>query len=316
MQRNQCETKERSKPMGIELRMIPIDRIQPNPFQPRGTFEKESIRELADSMEDVNIIQPIIVRKLGDVYQIIAGERRWRAAKVAELKELPCIVKDIAENRVLLESVVENLHRKDLTDIERENVIHELWKSGLFGTKEALAKAIGVPKERVLYDIEAKEFRDAEKVSMDTSTRTIRGTRGLPTEERKAVIEKVQAGEFKVSEVDTISKILRAGSEPIKEEILKRKSRLSAKMAESIMTKLSEEEEQKIVVDEIKRFRLTEDEVEDRVREIRRAKERGESPRKEMGVQEGTTYTVGEYECPHCKKHYLIKCDGKRDWVE
>ena len=302
--------------MNMELKMIPIDKIQPNPFQPRETFEKESIRELADSLEDVNIIQPLVVRKLGDVYQIIAGERRWRAAKVAELKELPCIVKDVAENRVLLESLVENLHRKDLTDIERENAIHELWKSNLFSTKEALAKAIGVPKERVLYDIEAKEFRDTEKVSMDTSTRTIRGTRGLPTEERKAVIEKVQAGEFKVSEVDTVSKILRSGSEPIKEEILKPKSRLTTKMAESIMTKLPEEEEQKIVVDEIKRFRLTEDEVEDRVREIHRAKEMGEPLRKEMGVQEGTNYTVGEYECPHCKKHYLIKCDGKRDWVE
>jgi ParB family chromosome partitioning protein len=302
--------------MNMELKMIPIDKIQPNRFQPRETFEKESIRELADSMEDVNIIQPLVVRKLGNGYQIIAGERRWRAAKVAELKELPCIVKDVAENRVLLESLVENLHRKDLTDIERENAIHELWKSNLFSTKEALAKAIGVSKERVLYDTEAKEFRDTEKVSMDTSTRTIRGTRGLPTEERKAVIEKVQAGEFKVSEVDTVSKILRSSSKPIKEEILKPKSRLTTKMAESIMTKLPEEEEQKIVVDEIKRFRLTEDEVEDRVREIHRAKEMGKPLRKEMGVQEGTNYTVGEYECPHCKKHYLIKCDGKRDWVE
>lgn len=302
--------------MEIELRMIPIDKIQPNPFQPRETFEKESIKELADSLEDANIIQPIVVRKLGDVYQIIAGERRWRAAKVAGLKELPCIVKDVAENRVLLESLVENLHRKDLTDIERENAIHEIWKGGLFSTKEALARAVGVPKERVLYDIEAKEFRDTEKVSMDTSTRTIRGTRGLPTEERRAVIGKVQTGELKVSEVDTVSKILRTGSESVKEEILKPKSRLTTKMAESIITRLPEEEEQKIIVDEIRRFRLSEDEVEDRVREIQRAKERGEPLGKEMRVQEGTNYTVGEYECPHCKKHYLIKCDGKRDWVE
>ena len=168
--------------MNMELRMIPIDKIQPSPFQPRETFEKESIRELADSIEDANIIQPIVVRKLGDVYQIIAGERRWRAAKLVGLRELPCIVKDIAENRVLLESVVENLHRKDLTDIERENAIHELWKSGLFDTKETLAKAIGVPKERVLYDIEAKEFRDAEKVSMDTSTE--------PSEEQEDFLSK------------------------------------------------------------------------------------------------------------------------------
>ncbi len=189
-----------------------------------------------------------------------------------------------------------------MSDIERENAIHELWESGLFDTKESLAKAIGVPKERVLYDIEAKDFRDSQKVSMETSTRTIRGTRGLPTEERKAVIEKVQAGEFKVSEVDSVSKVLRTASEPIKREILKPKSLLTAKMAEEIVNKLPEEDEQNVVVEEIKRFRLTEDEVQDRVREIKRMKENGEQVRKEMIVQEGTSYTVGEYECPHCKK--------------
>jgi ParB family chromosome partitioning protein len=300
----------------MELKTIPTWKIQANPFQPRQTFDDEALKELADSIREIRVVQPIIVKPKGERYEIVAGERRWRAAQMVGLNELPCIVKDISEERILLESLVENLHRKDLADIERENAIHALWKSGLFTTKEALAKAIGVPKERVVYDIEAKEFREAEKVSIDTSTRTIRGTKGLPTEERKAVIEKVQAGEFKVSEVDSVSKVLRTASEPIKEEILKPKSRLTAKMAEEIVSKLPEEEEQKVVVEEIRRFRLTEDEVQDRIREIQRTKEKGEPLRKEMGVQEGTTYTVGEYECPHCKKHYLIKCDGKRDWVE
>lgn len=300
----------------MELKIIPIDEIQPNPFQPRESFEKESLKELADSIKDVKIIQPIVVRQRGFNYQIVAGERRWRAAQMAGLQEILCIVKDISEDRVLLESLIENLHRKDLSDIERENAIYELWNSELFNTKEELAKAIGVPKERVLYDIEAKEFRDAEKVSMDTSTRTIRGTRGLPIDERKAVIDKVQTGEFKVSEVDTVAKVLRRGSEPIKKELLKPKSHVTPKMAESIIVKLPDKEEQEIVVGEIRRSRLTEDEVEDRVREIQKAKEMGLPFRKEMIVKEGIVYTVGDYECPHCKRHYVIKCNGKRDWVE
>jgi len=303
----------------MELQMIPINKIQPNPFQPRESFEKESLKELADSIRDASLIQPIVVRKHGEGYQIIAGERRWRAAQMADLKQIPCIVKDIVEERVLLESLIENLHRRDLTDIERENAIHELWENRQtlgFNSKTQLAKALGVTETRVWEDVEAWEFRHKESLHGEISTRAIRATRGLETEERKRVLEKVSAEEFKVSELDTVASVIKKAPEPIKKELLKPKSFVTPKMAETIVEKLSEEEEQGVVLEEIKRQRLTEDEVTARVMEIQRAKEMGEPLRKEMGVQEGIIYTVGEYECPHCKKHYLIKCDGKRDWVE
>lgn len=313
------EKGERKGRVITELKTILIDEIQPNPFQPRESFEKESLKELTDSIKNASVIQPIVVRRLEKGYQIIAGERRWRAAEMAGLKEIPCIVKDVAEERVLLESLIENLHRKDLTDVERENAIHGLWENRNvlgFKTKSELAIAIGVNEDKVSEDLDAWEFRRREEMSMGVSTRVIRGTRGLPTEERRQIIEKVKAEEIKASEVDTVAKIVRKAPEPIKKEFLKPKSRITPKMAETIVTKLPSEEEQKTVVEEIERFRLTEEEVEDRVREIQRAKERGEPIGKEMGVQEGIIYTVGEYECPHCKRHYLIKCDGKRDWVE
>lgn len=117
-------------------------------------------------------------------------------------------------------------------------------------------------------------------------------------------------------EVWTAVKVIKKAPEPIKKELLKEKSIITPKMAETIVEKLPDEEEQSIVLEEIKHERLTEDEVTARAIEMQRAKERAEPLRKEMGVQEGTSYTVGEYECPHCKKHYLIKCNGKRDWVE
>jgi len=303
----------------MELKTIPTSEIQPNPFQPRESFERESLKELADSMKDANVIQPIVVRRHGKGYQIIVGERRWRAAQLIGFKEIPCIIKDIPKERILLESLIENLHRLDLTDIERENAIHELWENretlGI-ETKVELAKRIGMRKAKVHDDIEAWEFRHQEKVPMGTSTDVIRRTRGLEPETRKRIIEKVETEEIKASEVDMVAKVIRRGSEPIKQELLKPKSRITPKMAETIVTRLPTEEEQKIVVEEIKRFRLTEDEVEDRVREVRKAKEMGKPLRKEMGVKEGIVYTVGEYECPHCKKHYLIKCNGKKDWVE
>jgi ParB/RepB/Spo0J family partition protein len=306
--------------MSMELKTIQIEKIQPNPFQPRESFEKESLKELADSIKDASVIQPIVVRRQGKGYQIVAGERRWRAAQMVGLQEIPCIVKDIPEERVLLESLVENLHRKDLTDIERENAMHELWKKREvlgFKTKAELAIAIGLYPDKVDADIEAWEFRHKEEgILPSTPTYIISRTQGLPVEERKQVIEKVQKGEFQAQDAYKAVKVLRKAPESIKKEILKPKSHVTPKMAEAIVEKLPNEEEQSIILEEIKHQRLTEDEVEARVMEIQHAKEIGGPLRKEMGVQEGTVYTVGEYECPHCKKHYLIKCDGKRDWVE
>jgi len=304
----------------MKLKTIPLDQIHPNPFQPRESFERESLHELADSIKDANVIQPIVVRRHGTGYQIIAGERRWRAAQMAGLREIPCIIKDIAEERVLMESLIENLHRKDLTDFERENAIHELWtnKEALgFKTTSELANAMGVPSQNVENDIDAWEFRHEEGgIPPSTPTYIIARGKGLPVEERKTIIEKVEKGDYQAQEAYTAIKVLRKAPDFIKKELLKSKSHLTPKMAETIVEKLPNEEEQNLVLEEIKCQRLTEDEVENRVREIQRAKEMGEPLRKEMGVQEGIIYTVGEYECPHCERHYLIKCDGKRDWVE
>lgn len=199
----------------MELKMIPINEIRPNPFQPRETFEKESLRELADSIKDAKIIQPIVVRELGPNYQIIAGERRWRAAQIAGLREILCIVREVAEERVLFESLIENLHRKNLTDTERENAIHEiLYNRDDFGikTKAELARRLGIREHKVSEDIEAWEFRHKEEIPMGTSTDVIRRTRGLESETRKRIIEKVEEGEIKASEVDTVAKVIRRAS--------------------------------------------------------------------------------------------------------
>ena len=193
----------------MKLKIISVKEIQPNPFQPRESFEKESLRELADSIKDAKILQPIIVRQHGFNYQIIAGERRWRAAQIAGLHKIPCIVKEIDEERVLIESLIENLHRKDLTDLERENAIHEIWEnredSG-FQYKSELAKAIGVSPIRVEDDIEAWEARHEKGMPFSVSTRTIARTRGLEAEVRKGIVEKVAEGDLKASEVDVVAK--------------------------------------------------------------------------------------------------------------
>ena len=304
----------------MELRTIPIDDIHANPFQPREDFDKESLRELASSMKDASVIQPITVRRHGKGYQIVAGERRWRSAKMIGLKEIPAIIKEVPDDKVLLESLIENLHRLDLTDLEREKAIQELWKNRKalgFNTKSELASAIGISTQKVENDIAAWEFRHSEGgIPPSTPTYIISRTEGLPVRERKKIIEKVQSGKLQAQEAYTTIKVLRKASEPIKEELLRAKSFLTPRMAETIVEEVSDEKQQRRILERVRLKRLTEEEVQDWVSEARRAREMGELPRKEMGVREGTIYTVGEYECAHCKKHYLIKCNGKQDWVE
>ncbi len=302
----------------MKLKMISLDEIQPNPFQPRERFEKDSLKELTESIEEAGILQPVVVREHGFKFQIIAGERRWRAAHMARLKKIPCLIKEVAEERILFESLIENLHRRDLTDTERENAVHEIWVSRddfAVKTKKELARRLGISEHKVSDDIDAWEFRHNQEISLDVSTDVIRRTRGLKPKTRKRLIAKVDKGQIKASEVDTTAKVLRKGSDILKRELLKPDLSITPKMAETIMTKLPSEKEQERIVDDIRRFKLTEEEVEDKIREIRYAKKLERSTKESEGDQL-TVFAVQRYDCPYCKKHYVIKCDGKHDWIE
>lgn len=98
--------------------MMKISDIEPNREQPRKNFDKEALQELADSIKQFGIIQPIVVQKKDDYYEIIAGERRWRAAKLAKLKEVPVIIKEYSDREVMEIALIENIQRKDLNPIE------------------------------------------------------------------------------------------------------------------------------------------------------------------------------------------------------
>lgn len=99
-------------------RTIAIDLIDANPLQPRRIFQPERLSELAQSIRTNGIIQPLVVRKWGDRYQLVAGERRWRAAKLAELTQVPVVVQEIPDDRLLEITLIENIQREDLNAIE------------------------------------------------------------------------------------------------------------------------------------------------------------------------------------------------------
>src|SRR6185369_2837909 len=105
---------------------IPIDEIEPNPVQPRTVFAQDRLEELAQSIRANGIIQPLIVRQVGTRYELIAGERRWRASRLAGLTEVPVVVQDFAPDRLLEVALIENIQREDLNAIEAAQAFDRL----------------------------------------------------------------------------------------------------------------------------------------------------------------------------------------------
>ncbi len=114
--------------------MVPLSKVEPNRSQPRKNFDEEALQELADSIRQFGIIQPLIVQKKEDYYEIIAGERRWRAARLASLKEVPVIVKEYTPREVMEISLIENIQREDLNPIEEASAFKRLMEE--YGLKQ------------------------------------------------------------------------------------------------------------------------------------------------------------------------------------
>jgi ParB family chromosome partitioning protein len=113
---------------GSGLLQLSIEQIDPNPLQPRAVFQADRLNELAQSIRENGIIQPLVVRKAGDRFQLIAGERRWRAARLAGLDKVPVVVQEFAEDRLMEIALVENIQREDLNPIEVAQAFERLNK--------------------------------------------------------------------------------------------------------------------------------------------------------------------------------------------
>lgn len=202
----------------MELREIDIQKITTNPLQPRQIFDKEKIEELANSIKEAGLLQPIVLRKMNGTYQIIAGERRWRALSKIGKKTIPSIIWDAKSDIDALEkSAIENLQREDLTSTERENVITELWNSGQYKTQEQLAIKLGLSDTTVGTNIRVKQDREFLKPAAGISTRVIEDTSGLDIEERKQIIRKVEKKQLHPDAVRQAVKTIKAFKE-IKEK--------------------------------------------------------------------------------------------------
>jgi ParB family chromosome partitioning protein len=127
---------------------LDINKIEPNRKQPRKNFDPETLRELANSIKEVGIIQPLIVKDEGDYYSIIAGERRWRAARLAELLTVPALVKNYSNSEIFQVALIENLQREDLNPIEEATGYRRLAEEFLLN-QDDIADRVGKKRGRV-----------------------------------------------------------------------------------------------------------------------------------------------------------------------
>jgi ParB family transcriptional regulator, chromosome partitioning protein len=135
-------------PSAPGLEHIPLDLIDPNPFQPRRAFLEDSLKELADSIRATGLVQPVLLRKLEARYQLVAGERRWRAAHLAGLSAIPAVVRPITDEQALEQALTENLLREDLNPIEVAHAYDSLQDKFKL-SHELIAERLGVSRTAV-----------------------------------------------------------------------------------------------------------------------------------------------------------------------
>ncbi|MDE8733169.1 ParB/RepB/Spo0J family partition protein [Eubacteriales bacterium DFI.9.88] len=134
------EKADEIRAQGIEF--IDINNIKPNENQPRKVFDDVKLQELANSIKEHGLIQPVILRQAKKGYEIVAGERRWRACRKAGLKEIPCMIKELTDEQNMLVAIIENMQREDLNPIEEAEGLNQMISS--FGmTQEEVSKSVG-----------------------------------------------------------------------------------------------------------------------------------------------------------------------------
>lgn len=194
-------------------RLMPIDMIEPNPDQPRKTFSDDALAELADSIRQKGVLQPLIVRvspRNPDRYEIVAGERRWRAAQIAQLHVLPVLIRSFTDTEVLEIAIIENIQRADLNAIEEATGYRQLMDK--FGhTQEHLAQALGKSRSHIANLLRLLTLPEEVKVYLRDNQLTQGHARALVTVANPSdVAHKIIQQNLSVREAERLVKSIKA----------------------------------------------------------------------------------------------------------
>lgn len=207
---------------GDQVEKIKIREIKPNPFQPRKEFKEEALQELATSIKVHGVLQPIIVRKKGVSYEIVVGERRYRASKLALQKEIPAVVRDLTDQQMMEFALLENLQREDLTPIEEAEAYQSLMEN-LVLTQEQLAQRLGKSRPYIANHIRLLSLpQHVKQLIMEGIISTGHGRALLGLKRKKLITqiaEKVVAQGMNVRQLEALVQTLNADvSRETKEE--------------------------------------------------------------------------------------------------
>jgi ParB family chromosome partitioning protein len=188
-------------------KMVPIELVHPGPFQPRHNFDHEQLQALADSVRQNGILQPILVRRhpqTPNAFEIVAGERRWRAAQLAKLHEVPVIIRELGDREALELAIVENVQRQDLSPLEEADGYRRLLEE--FGnTQEDLAKHVGKSRSHIANTLRLLNLPDGVKILLDQGKLTAGHARALLNAgDPVAVAEKVVAKGLNVRQAERL----------------------------------------------------------------------------------------------------------------
>ena len=163
---------------GEAVRTLALDRLEPNPFQPRRDMAEAELQALANSIRASGVLQPILARQVGERFQIVAGERRWRAARLAGLADVPVLVRPLSDQDSALYALVENLQREDLNAIEKARGLRLLMEQ-LATTQEQVAKQVGLERSTLANFLRLLDLPDAVQQHVSRGTLTMGHARSL-----------------------------------------------------------------------------------------------------------------------------------------
>jgi ParB family chromosome partitioning protein len=199
------------------LQQCGIEEVQPNPFQPRKAFSDEQLQELVDSIREKGILQPLLVRRKSDGYELIAGERRWRAAQRAGLREIPILVRDVSDSEMLELSLIENIQRENLNPIEEAEAYKRLMEQ-FHLTQEEISKKVGKDRTTIANMVRLLRLPPEIKLSLAEGKITMGHARAFLSldgvDKQKLLWKRLLSGGLSVRQTESLVRRLRTRSSP------------------------------------------------------------------------------------------------------
>lgn len=197
-----------SRATHAQIREVPVGKILPNPAQPRLSYDEDSLTELADSIREHGVLQPILVRPSGAQFELIAGERRWRASRMAERETIPAIVVDFDESTALEVSIIENLQREDVSPLEEAAMFRRMTEAFGYSVRQ-LAQKVGKDKgyieNRLRLSDAPADIRELVSLRKDTISHAYELMKIGDERQRRRLGKRIAAGELSLAKLRVIT---------------------------------------------------------------------------------------------------------------